>query len=282
VRIQRGSDGTPVGGDDLGDLAITRVVFMKSSQVGATECALNSIGYTIAERPVPMLVLLPTADALKLWSTTKLEPMIRDTPALRSRVFDSAVAGRVADDHPQDVSGWLAARRLGQVERTASEPLRTVCDRRRGGRARRGRKNHQGDPLEQLERALRSHLRSGGKLLVISTPTVAGASRIAAEYERSDQRHYFVPCPDCGHMQVLRWRDEEGRYLLVCDRDGDGNPIPSTAKYACQGCGVLIDERHKADMLARGEWRATYPDRPVRGYHIWTAYSPFVSWAQIV
>jgi phage terminase large subunit GpA-like protein len=36
------------------------VVFIKSSQVGATECALNWIGWTIEESPAPILALFPT------------------------------------------------------------------------------------------------------------------------------------------------------------------------------------------------------------------------------
>jgi phage terminase large subunit GpA-like protein len=81
---------------------------------------------------------------------------------------------------------------------------------------------------------------------MVSTPTIRGLSRIEREYEASDQRRYFVPCPHCGAMQWLqfeRLRWDKGR--------------PDTAAYHCEGCEKSIAEHHKTQMLERGEWRAT-------------------------
>ena len=36
------------------------------------------------------------------------------------------------------------------------------------------------------------------KIVLVSTPTNKGASRIETAYEESDQRQYHVPCPECG------------------------------------------------------------------------------------
>ena len=36
------------------------------------------------------------------------------------------------------------------------------------------------------------------KVFLVSTPTIRGVSRIEREYEASDQRRFFVPCPHCG------------------------------------------------------------------------------------
>jgi phage terminase large subunit GpA-like protein len=84
------------------------------------------------------------------------------------------------------------------------------------------------------------------KLFLVSTPTIKGLSRIEREYEASDQRRYFVPCPHCGAMQWLqfeRLRWEKGR--------------PETALYLCNACEAPITEAAKTEMLAKGEWRAT-------------------------
>ncbi|MDP1045497.1 phage terminase large subunit family protein, partial [Klebsiella pneumoniae] len=43
------------------------------------------------------------------------------------------------------------------------------------------------------------------KIIMGSTPTVKGESRIEKSYANSDQRKYFVPCPHCGEYQVLEW-----------------------------------------------------------------------------
>ncbi len=53
-------------------------------------------------------------------------------------------------------------------------------------------------------------------------------SRIEREYEASDQRRYFVPCPHCGAMQWLqfeRLRWEKGK--------------PETAEYHCEGSDAI-------------------------------------------
>jgi phage terminase large subunit GpA-like protein len=36
------------------------------------------------------------------------------------------------------------------------------------------------------------------KIVLVSTPTIRGQSRIETAYAESDQRQYWVPCPGCG------------------------------------------------------------------------------------
>ena len=43
------------------------------------------------------------------------------------------------------------------------------------------------------------------KVLIVSSPTVKGASRIEDWFEISDQRRYQTPCPRCGVLFVLEW-----------------------------------------------------------------------------
>ena len=106
----------------------------------------------------------------------------------------------------------------------------------------------EGDPILLAER--RSATFQRRKILLVSTPKTKSLSRIQREYEASDQRRYFVPCPHCHEHQTLelenlRW--PEGR--------------PREAEYACAHCGALIGERHKTWMLEHGEWRPTADGR---------------------
>jgi phage terminase large subunit GpA-like protein len=57
---------------------------------------------------------------------------------------------------------------------------------------------------------------------------------------------------------------------------------PEEAKIACVECGALLDDGDRVDMIGRGEWRATAPFTGVAGFHIWEAYSPWRSLAEIV
>ena len=112
------------------------------------------------------------------------------------------------------------------------------------------------------------------RLAGTSTPTIHGVSRIEREYEVSDQRCYFVPCPHCGHEQALRFerlRWEKSR--------------PETAHYACEACERSIEERHKTAMMVAGRWQAaaTPADPGTIGFHLSALYSPvgWLSWTGI-
>ncbi|MCB1833849.1 MAG: phage terminase large subunit family protein, partial [Geminicoccaceae bacterium] len=127
--------------------------------------------------------------------------------------------------------------------------------------------DEEGDPVElAIERTATFARR---KVFIVSTPTIEGRSRIQAEYEDTDQRKFFVPCPHCGHMQTLEW--EQVRWTDL------GIP-PEQAVYLCIDCEQAIENRQKTRMLPRGEWRPTAKGRPnVRGYHLSGLYRP-VGW----
>src|SRR5690606_18695400 len=105
-------------------------------------------------------------------------------------------------------------------------------------------------------------------------PTIRGRSRIEREFEASDQRRFFVPCPHCGHRQWLRFE------RLRWDKGH-----PETAAYVCEGCDTAIAEHHKSAMLSQGEWQATAraADPDTIGYHLSALYSPigWLSWTRI-
>ena len=103
----------------------------------------------------------------------------------------------------------------------------------------------EGDPVALAEARTRT-FSWRRKVFLASTPTIKGLSRIEREYEASDQRRYFVPCPHCGHRQFLtfeRLRWQKGK--------------PETAAYSCESCEIPIAEHYKTKMLENGEWRPT-------------------------
>jgi phage terminase large subunit GpA-like protein len=125
----------------------------------------------------------------------------------------------------------------------------------------------EGDAIILSEARTRTFARR--KILLVSTPTIAGASIIEREYEASDQRRYFVPCPHCAHRQWLRFeqlRWEPGR--------------PETAAYVCEACEEPIAEHHKPRMLELGQWQAQAESRTA-GFHLSSLYSPWRRWREI-
>ena len=72
--------------DSFNDPDIQRIVFIKSSQVGATEILLNVIGYYIDQDPSPMLIMQPTLAMGQAFSKDRLSTMIRDSEKIRNCV----------------------------------------------------------------------------------------------------------------------------------------------------------------------------------------------------
>jgi phage terminase large subunit GpA-like protein len=133
--------------------------------------------------------------------------------------------------------------------------------------------DEEGDPVALAEARTRT-FSWRSKVLLGSTPTIHGLSRIEREYETSDQRRYFVPCPHCREMQWLKFerlRWDKGK--------------PETARYECESCDGRLEEHHKTAMLEAGEWHPTAEaqDPGTIGFHISALYSPvgWLSWENI-
>lgn len=249
-----------------------RVVFMKGAQVGASEGGNCWLGYIMHHVPAPVLAVQPTVELAKRFSRQRIDPLLEETPALRTRVAParSRDAGNtmLSKEFPGGILVLTGANSaVGLRSMTARFLFLDEVD------AYPGDVEGEGDPIALAE----ARARTFGwrrKAFLVSTPTIAGRSRIEREYQASDQRRFFVPCPHCGAMQWLHFE------RLVWEK---GNP--SSVAYHCEACDQPIREHHKIAMLAHGEWRATATaeDPHTVGFHISALYSPvgWLSWEQI-
>jgi phage terminase large subunit GpA-like protein len=251
--------------------AVERVVFMKAAQTGGTEAALNAIGYWIDHAPGVILAVWPSIDMVRKNSRIRIDPLIADTPALRRKV----ASPKAKDSGNTVVQKEFTGGSLNMTGANSATGLRStparylVLDEVDGFPIDVG---EEGDPVA-LAIKRTATFRGRRKILMISTPTLAGVSRIEKEYLRSDRRRYFVPCPHCREMQPLVW---DG----VKWPDGE----PGKAFYMCQatGCGGIIEEADKSALLAAGEWRATAEgDGRTAGFHVSALYSPFETWGEV-
>lgn len=255
--------------------AVQRVVLMFAAQLGKTEVGLNWIGYVMQHAPGPMLTVLPTLEVRKRWVKQRLDPLLTETPIIRG-IFDGRRSrdSSNSEDFKDFPGGMLVLGGANSAASLASMPIKYVlCDEVDRFPWDVG---NEGDPLGLIDERTKTYPRR--KVLLVSTPTVKGLSRIEMEYERSDMREYHVPCPHCGEYQVLRWKHADGEYGLVHSA--------STGRvwYACRHCGAMIDESAKPGMLAAGRWIPQRPGEPVRGYRLSGLYSPVglgYSWAEL-
>jgi phage terminase large subunit GpA-like protein len=248
--------------DACSDPTISEVVVMAGAQLGKTEALLNIIGYHIAHDPCPVLVLQPTLEMAQAFSKDRIAAgLIRSTPCLKGKVKDP----RARDSgnttlHKVFPGGALTMVGANSPSGLASRPIRLVlCDEIDRYPASAGA---EGDPI-QLARK-RTATFWNRKIVMVSTPTNKGLSRIEDAFELSDQRHYHVPCKHCEEYQKLKWGN------VKWDEDS-----PETARYMCEHCGTLWSESERAWSIRNGQWIAEKPFKGTAGFAISGLYSPW-------
>lgn len=254
--------------DALNEPDIETVVIMSSAQVGKTEIVNNLVGYHIDQDPAPMLLLQPTIEMGQAWSKDRLAPMIRDSDCLAEKIqLNNRRNSANTLLHKAFPGGHITIAGANSPASLASRPIRIVlCDEVDRYPPSAG---SEGDPVNLARK--RTTTFWNRKILLTSTPTVKGASRIEMEYEQSDMRRYFVPCPDCGEYQHLKWAQ-----VQWIDKD------PATAAYCCEVCSTLWTDGQRLGAIRRGEWRATAPKNGRAGFHLNELYSPWVPIQKVV
>jgi phage terminase large subunit GpA-like protein len=254
--------------DAIGDPLIEGVVVMSSAQVGKSLIAKAVIGYYVDQDPSPILLVMPTLETAQSFSRDRLAPMFRDTECLRGKV--SSPKTRDSGNtvlHKTFPGGHLTIVGANSAAGLASRPIRVlICDEVDRYPPSAGT---EGDPVNLGRARLKTFWNRREALF--STPGDEDTSRIAPAYEASDQRRFFVKCPECSHAQTLKWSGVTWT-----------NEDPSTARYACEKCGSLWGDAERIESLQSGEWIAEFPERRIAGFHLNELYSPFRKLSEMV
>jgi phage terminase large subunit GpA-like protein len=255
----------------ISDPTVQRVCWKAPSQTaGKSEVLLNTIGSFIDQDPSPMLMVRPSIEDARDFSEDRIKPLIELSPTLRKRVQKASGRRDAGNKMLRKVfhGGHLTLVGANSATGLASRPIRIVLfDEIDKYPPSAGDK---GDPIALATNRTKNFWNR--KIVLVSTPGVKGVSRIEKEWEVSDQRRFYVPCPHCGHKQHLRWAQIDFE----------------TASYVCEmgedkaGCGALIEERWKSWMLDRGEWIAENPNGSFPGFHLNSLYSPWSTWADLI
>lgn len=250
---------------------IQKVIVMKSAQIGFSQLMFNWIGFCAATTPAPILLVQPTTELAERVSKQRIASLIEETDVLRNLV---------SPDKAKSTGNTILLKEFGSGAillitganspvGLRSMPVRFVAlDEASAYPLDVG---GEGSAIALAEKRTATFKRK--KILIGSTPTVKDADITEAEFLRTDQRRYFVPCPHCGGIQCLQWKN------IIWNNDD-----PETARYRCEHCQSEIHEYQKREMLENGFWQATAPaeSERVRGYHISALYSPWMTWAEIV
>lgn len=268
--------------DAMTDPAIEQVSVMKAARVGYTKLLGAAIGSFMHQDPCPISVVQPTIEDAQGYSKEEIAPMLRDCPALRAIVPE--VKARDSDNtilHKRFRGGILSligansgrgfrriTRRVMAFDEPDAYPISAGSE---------------GDPIRLGIR--RTETFWNRKIIAGSTPLYAGTSRIEKLFLAGDQRRYYVPCVQCGHMAYLVFNEKT--------TDDQGEPVghfmtwpkgqPEAAHFVCRLCGGDIPATAQRAIVEAGEWRSHAPFAGHASFHLWTAYSfsPNATWAHI-
>ena len=264
--------------DCASDPRVSQVTWMAAAQVSKTEGVINNtVGYYMDQEPSPIMVELETDEKKKAWSKERFMPMVLETPCLADKVL----LGRSSDNtneigYKDFPGGYLAIVSAGSEGGLSSRPIRVLLK----DEIDKWPVLSAGDPDPLVDKRT-STFTVNRKIINVSTPRdhhpPEAVSRIYTKYLASDMRKYHVPCPYCGHLQLLR------EAQLKFTRPGGTGDTVEDVWYECENpaCSIKkIRHMHKARMLERGRWIAERPFQGHAGFWISALYSPWVSWKE--
>lgn len=231
------------------------VCIKKATQIGVSAFLVRWTLYWADTRGLTALYVFPTRNDVYDFSDARIKPAIDASEYLRERVRPGYVQNK-----------GLKAIGLGFVYF-------------RGSETKRGLDSVDADilALDEYDTLVQANIgdaerRISGSLVGlirrVGVPSIDDFG-ISKEYEKSDQRKWFIKCTGCDEWQHLTFKDN-----VAWDDDPDTG-VPVNARIVCRACAKPLD-------VTRGEWVARYPDRPNRGYHAPRLIVPGTNLSKIV
>lgn len=273
---------------------LIRVVnLIKSARVGYTKMLLGVEGYFIEHKSRNSLLFQPTDSSAEDFMKSHVEPTIRDVPVLlelapwfgRKHRDNTLTLKRFSSGVGFWCLGGAAAKnyREKSVDVVCYDELSSFEPdvEKEGSPTLLGDKRIEGSVWPKSIRG--------------STPKVKGSCQIEkAANESAHFMRFHVPCPHCGEEQYLKFGDGSTPFGLKWEKSK-----PETVYYLCEHNGCVIRQSELDQKAGRwicdntGMWtrdglayfsasgEEVPPPRSIT-FHIWTAYSPFTTWIQII
>lgn len=248
----------------ISDKKTEKIVMMYGAQLSKTEILMNTFGFYADYDPAPIMFLMPTKDMAQDFSSTRLNDMIMSTPQLKNKIIENDNA-RDTKRQKEFAGGYIVLTGSNSAAELASRPIRILLadeiDRFPGD------VKGEGDPLNLAIERTKTFWNK--KIVLTSTPTVKGQSRIEQEYENSTREEFYIPCPKCGSLERLEWK----------------NIVFEDVTHKCNACLERSTEHEWKKNMIYGEWIAGNEEIDpylVRGFHISELYSPFSKWSGII
>ncbi|VVO46118.1 hypothetical protein PS893_00031 [Pseudomonas fluorescens] len=294
----------------MGNDLIREVNVLKSARVGYTKMLVANMGYKVQHKKRNVIVWCPTDGDADGMMKRHIETMIRDSPVVRALAPWYGVKHR---DNTLDEKRFDNAKMLWCLGGTAAKnyreksPDEVIYDELSKFNADiegEGAPTILGD--KRLEGAtFKKSIRGSTPTTVVVADDNEETSGEGCQITRAanDSPHFLrfnIKCPCCGTEQYLKWGDPATPFGIKWAVDELGQVVK--AWYLCEsghGCTFEYHEMVAASVNGRyicertGIWtrdgmvwfsaanESIQPPRSVT-FHIWTVYSEFVTWAEVV
>ena len=267
----------------IADPSVNRVSLCWGSQTSKTTTFYVMLGYTIDQRPRPILWVFPNEQLVRGFSSDRWLPFCRESKAisrhmprysegqidtdritLQKQEFDTCTMNLVGAGSSANIRSFpISVLVLDEIDVIDEQTRRECLDRIKG--------------------------RTDYKIFQSSTP-VNEWGGIWQEFNEGDRRRFFVACPHCEAKITFRWKNEEGDLNVCWDEKAnleggeyDLSLVQSTARYVCEGCKGEITDSQKLKMVQGGEWIAGNSNaaKGTRSYHLNSLYSPMITFGRM-
>ena len=258
--------------DRFTDPLIEKIVLCFGAQLGKTETELNMIGYALDQTSSPTMMVYPTDTIAKFASDKRVQPMIKSVKSINDK-FDENSKLLELDFNNGNYMVFVGANSPSSLSSRSIKYL--FFDEIDKYPAFAGK---EADPIKLATERTKTFVDK--KIVMVSTPTVESGNIWQAFMSANERRQYYVPCPHCGVSQTLKFK----QIKWPEEHNDNADMIRDTAYYECEHCGERIYDKHKMEMLRRGEWRAVNESQSkVRSvsYHLSSIYSPWVTFGDV-
>ena len=284
--------------NSMGNDLIRIINLIKSARVGYTKMLMANVGYKIQHKRRNVLSFCPTDPDAEELMKRHVETMVRDVPTLlelapwhgKKHRDSSLSAKRFQNAKMLWCLGGKASRNYR--EKSPDEVIYDELSKFEANVEGEGAPTFLGD--KRLEGA------TFPKSIRGSTPKTKGTCQIEKAGEESPYfLRYHIPCPRCSARQNLMWGGKDCEFGIKWSKNEHGEVSEAWYQCAHKGCKVLYHQMVEAAKKGRwicektGIWTRDGidwydPDNKLRAtprtvtFHIWTAYSTFTTWLDMV
>lgn len=211
---------------------VQEVVIKKATQIGVSSYLLRWIMYHVDLRGLTGIYFFPTEKLMYDFADARIKKAIQASRYLTSRIPPQSVDNKGLRQVGIGLLYCRGSESVSAVQSVDADLL--VMDEYEELR----REN-----IPDMERRLGAS--EYGLIRRVGVPDIPNVG-LDKLYQESDQRRWMVKCPGCGEHQDIDYDNVDETKVWI----------------KCRFC-------HKGPLDVRlGEWVASYPDRPTRGYHM--------------